>query len=107
MSVLMKLNVARLSVVEFGQHNKTILEGLQPDGDGFINDPILIGYVNALENKSTIYDGAILQVLKSDETARIVSADKDRDVAVSAAWRMINAHELSEVTAELDAVASL
>lgn len=107
MKTLIGLNVARLQVLEAGQHVKSILKGIDELGIGFITDTTLQNYLAKLKDASTEYDKALLKVMKSDETAKIVEADAVRDKAITAMQRIIGVYELSEDTAEVEAFQSL
>jgi hypothetical protein len=101
------VNLTRLSILEFGQHIKSILQNINLLGSGFITDPVLTSYLQALHTKMDGYDKAMLQITKSDETTKIVVADKLRDNALTAIIRLLSAYELSENEAEQAAYESL
>lgn len=107
MKEIHKLNLARLTVLEFGQHIKSTLQNINLLGAGFITDALLTNYLSKLNVKMVDYDKAMLQISKSDETAKIVEADKKRDNALSATARQLNVFELSENPAEVLAYESL
>jgi hypothetical protein len=107
MKNLEPVNLARLTVLEFGQHVKSILKNISLLDNGFVTDAILHDYLQALHTKMEGYDKAMLQITKSDKTAKIVAADKLRDNAITALLRMLSAYELSENEAELLAYQSL
>ncbi len=109
MKTLETISLTRLSVLEFGQHIKSIITNISQlgGGPGFITDASLLNYLGQLQSKSDVYDQALVQIAKSDETDKIIAADKVRDMAVSAATRYLNVFELSEVEAEKLAFASL
>lgn len=107
MKKIEKLNLTRLTSLEIGQLIKSTCEGFAKMEGIIIKDEILANYVKALETKSAEYDKAQMQILKSDETAKIVEADRQRDVAISAMQRILNVYELTENPAELEAFTSL
>ncbi len=107
MKQLQNISLTRLTVLEFGQHIKSILTNIILLGDGFVTDAILNDYLQALQTKMEGYDKAMLQVTKSDETAKIVAADKLRDNALTALTRLLSVYELSENEGELAAYESL
>ena len=107
MKSLQPLNVARLSVLEFGQHLKSILENINLLGAGFVTDTALVNYLQTLGNSMVPYDKAIVQITKSDETAKIVEADKLRDNAITALTRQLSVYELSPNDNETEAYNSL
>ena len=107
MKKLESLNVARLSNLEFGQLLKSTCNGLGNLEGISITDEILANYVSTLEAKSGDYDKSQLQIAKSDETAKIVEADKQRDNAITALLRILKVFELSDNFTELEAFTSL
>jgi hypothetical protein len=109
MKFLENINLSRLSNLEFGQHTKSVVKNIFLLGDGvsFITDPVLISYLNRMNEGILVYDKAQVYVAKSDETAKIVAADKERDTAVTAAFRYLSVFELSPLENEKLAFASL
>jgi Family of unknown function (DUF6261) len=107
MKPLQTLSLTRLSVLEFGQHIKSILANIDLLGQDFISDPVLTHYLQTLRNEMVTYDKAMLPIAKSDETAKIAAADKHRDNAVSALTRQLWVYEVSDDDAELAAYQSL
>jgi hypothetical protein len=105
MKELQSLNIARLSNLEFGQHAKSVLNGIttlnNATDEGFTN------YLAQLATNSNNYDRAMIQVQKSDETEKIVQADQLRDKAVTALNRYLRVFELSENEEEVLAYKSL
>src|SRR5688572_19212803 len=90
------LRTSRLTRLEFGQHLKSIYENIDSLGEGFVTDPGFINYLNNLKQYSLEYDKAMMQIMKSDETARIVSADNGRNRALFSIKRMFKVFEFSE-----------
>jgi hypothetical protein len=107
MKQLQTLSLTRLSVLEFGQHLKSILENINLLGAGFITDTVLVNYLQRLGNSMVPYDKAVVQITKSDETAKIVEADKLRDNAITALTRQLAVYELSPNDNETEAYNSL
>lgn len=107
MKQLQNISLTRLTVLEFGQHIKSIHTNINLLGNGFVTDAVLNDYLQALNTKMEGYDKAMLQIAKSDETAKIVGADKQRDNALTALTRLLYVYELSENEAELAAYESL
>jgi hypothetical protein len=108
MKTLISVSVTRLTNLEFGQHVKTINRNLNLLGGGtLITDADLTAYLASLDAQSTNYDRAMVQIFKSDETIKIEAADFVRDNALSAATRLLSVFELSDVTEEHLAYASL
>jgi hypothetical protein len=107
MNQLQTLSLTRLSVLEFGQHIKSVHTNIGLLGKDFVTDKALAGYLQELNTQTVGYDKAMLQITKSDETAKIVAADNRRDNAVTALTRQLLVYELSEDEAELLAYQSL
>ena len=94
MKELENLSITRLLNLEYGQHMKSVYSGINLLGGGtLVTDPTLTAYIAELASKSTAYDMAMVQILKSDETAKIVAADLVRDTAVSTAKRALYVFE--------------
>jgi hypothetical protein len=109
MKILEPLNLTRLTNLEFGQHIKSVVGNItQPSGGtSIVTDASLLAYLGSLTASSTLYDKALVQIPKSDETAKIVASDKIRDTAITAAQRYLSVFELSALEAEQLAFASL
>lgn len=107
MKQLQFLTLTRLSVLEFGQHIKRVLENIQLLGKDLITDKVLDEYLTTLNAEAAEYDKAMLQIAKSDETARITAADKRRDNAISTLTRYLSVFEFAEDDAEHEAYQSL
>jgi Family of unknown function (DUF6261) len=105
MKELQTVALARLTNLEFGQHVKSICKGIGLLGN--LGDVNLKNYLEQTNDHIIDYDKAMLQVQKSDETAKIVAADTIRDNAVSALTRYLKVFELSEIEAEVLAYQSL
>ncbi len=107
MKTLHPLSVTRLTVLEFGQHIKSVLENINALGANFITDAAVINYVQSLSGKMSNYDAAVLKVAKSDETLKLAEADKLRDNAITSLTRLVSVYELSPNDNEVDAYKSL
>lgn len=105
MKKLHPVDLGRLTNLEFGQHVKSVKQGIimlnVATDDGFTN------YLTQLETSSDQYDKAMVQVKKSDETEKIAKADQTRDTAISALMRYLKVFELSEDEEEVLAYKSL
>lgn len=98
MKKLESLTIARLSNLEFGQHVKSIHANIM-DGNGsktVIKDTFLQQYLEELNSKIAAYDKALVQIAKSDETAKIAQADVLRDKAFITIQRYLSVFEHSE-----------
>ena len=107
MKSLHPLTVFNLSNLEFGQHLKTIRNNLVNLSKTPITDTVLLGYLNNLDASGIIYDRAMVNIAKSDETAKIVAADSRRDKALSSLFRVADVFEFTEDENEQLAFASL
>jgi Family of unknown function (DUF6261) len=107
MKQIQTLSLTQLSVLEFGQHIKTVHYNIGLLGKDLITDKVLADYLATLNTESTEYDKAMLQIAKSDETAKIAAADKRRDNALSTLIRQLSVFEFAEDDAEHEAYQSL
>lgn len=101
------LNIGKLSHLEYGQHQKSVLKNISLLGASLITDVTLQNYLVALNNESTAFDKAMLQIAKSDETAKIVAADHLRDNSIICSARFLSAFEFTEIEQEKLAYNSL
>ena len=105
MKQLHPLSLTRLTNLEFGQHVKSVTQGINTLN--IVNDDSFKTYQTALVANIVDYDKAILQIQKSDETEKIENADYVRDIAVSALTRYLSVFQLSENEAEVLSYKSL
>jgi Family of unknown function (DUF6261) len=105
MKELHALSLSRLSILEFGQHIKSVNSGIALLNN--TSDVIFVNYLAASNENLVDYDKAMLQIQKSDETAKIVAADALRDNALIAFQRLLTVFEVSENEAEVLAFTSL
>lgn len=105
MKVLVILSLTRLTILEFGQHIKTVVQNIIKLGN--TTDPVLLEYLATINGQLEEYDKAMLQIRKSDETLKIVAADDKRDRSITAMQRQLSVYELSEVETEVEAYNSL
>lgn len=105
MKALQILNLTRLTILEFGQHIKTVVQNIIKLGN--TTDPVLLQYLATINEQLDEYDKAMLQIRKSDETLKIVAADLKRDNTLSAMLRQLSVYELSESEAEVEVYTSL
>ena len=102
------LSETKLLNLEFGQHIKSTIDTIALlGGTSFITDSIVQNYLTGLTDKSVAFDKAMLQIAKSDETAKIVLADMNRDDAVRSALRYLSVFELTKDAAKKLAYESL
>jgi hypothetical protein len=98
MKKLETLSITRLNNLEFGQHTKSIYANITDGGESkpAIKDAVLLQYLDELNSKTVAYDKAMMQIAKSDETAKIVHADILRDKALVCIQRYLNVFEFVE-----------
>lgn len=107
MKKLETLNANRLTNLEFGQLLKNTCDGLGNLDGISITDEVLTNYLATLQTKSAEYYKAQVKITKSDETAKIVEADKQRDNAITTLLRILKVFEFSDAGAEQEAFVSL
>ncbi len=105
MKELHVLSLTKLTILEFGQHLKSVNNGIALLNN--TTDSVFLNYLNTSNANLVQYDKAMLQIQKSDETAKIAAADDARDVAITALQRQLSVFELSEIEAEVEAFKSL
>jgi Family of unknown function (DUF6261) len=105
MKALEILSLTRLTILEFGQHLKTVNQNILELGN--TTDAVLLQYLSTVKQQLVEYDKALLQIRKSDETVKIIAADDKRDRALTAMQRQLSVYELSEDESEVEAYTSL
>ncbi|WP_130734455.1 DUF6261 family protein [Flavobacterium sp. J27] len=105
MKKLQTVNLGRLTNLEFGQHVKSVKEGITTLN--VVSDAGFTNYLTQLETSIDTYDKALIQIRKSDETEKIAKADEARDTAISALIRYLKVFELAENEEEVLAYKSL
>lgn len=105
MKELQSLSLTRLTNLEFGQHVKSVKNGITALNTA--TDTGFTTYLAQLATNIDKYDKAMIQVQKSDETEKIAQADQVRDTAFSAMNRYLKVFELSENEDEVLAYKSL
>lgn len=95
MKKLETLGLTRLSNLEFGQHTKSIHSNITGGSKSktIIKDSVFMQYLDELNSKAIAYDKALMQIAKSDETAKIAQADVLRDKAFISMQRYLSAFE--------------
>jgi Family of unknown function (DUF6261) len=105
MKELHSLSLTRLTHLEFGQYIKSTTRGITLLNS--VVDVDLKNYLSQLNLSNAEFDKGLLQVQKSDETAKIVAADHNRDIAISTLLRYLSVFEWSEIESEVEAHDSL
>lgn len=101
------ITLSRLSALEMGQLIKTTCRDIRALDVAQLNNVVLTNYLAKLDADVANYDKGTLQITKNEETAKIESADKLRDRAITCIQRLLSVFEYSDNEAELDAFASL
>lgn len=89
--MLQNLNFTGLSYLESGQHVKNVHTNLT--ASGVITDAVMQYYMTTVKSASDAFDQAMVQHAKSDETAKIQAADKERDRALATFKRAVGVFE--------------
>ncbi|MGV9003587.1 DUF6261 family protein [Flavobacterium sp.] len=95
MKQLEVLSLTRLTVLEYGQHIKSVHKNILLLGVGFVTDAVMTAYLAQLDAKSIEYDKAMKNIAKSDETAKILTADIERDNGITTLERQLSVYEHS------------
>jgi hypothetical protein len=109
MKKLERVSITRLSHLEFGQHVKSIRDNITSGGElkKLVQDTVLLQYLDELNSKTAIYDQAMMQIAKSDETVKLAQADGLRDKALVSIQRYLNVFEHTSNQEQALAYASL
>ena len=101
------LSASALTNMEAGQLILRLLSDLATIDPNLLTDMPYNNYVQGLRNQSNLYEMALAQVQKNEETEKIVQADGIRDKAVSALGLCIKLYALSDDPNEVEASRSL
>ncbi len=101
--VLHKLSIARLTHLEAGQLIKSSIKDLETAGINTTTDTHIDKYVQQMSTDSVLYDKALLQIKKNQETEEIANLDHIRDLSLSAFNRQLKVYELSKNPAIVEA----
>jgi len=101
------LSASALTNMEAGQLIRRLLNDLSTIDPNSLTDVPYNNYVQGLANQSNLYEKALAQVQKNEETEKIVQADDVRDKAVSALGLCIKLYALSDDPDEVEASRSL
>jgi len=104
---LEELRVSALLNMEFGQLIRRHQSDLSTIDSGLLTDQPYNSYLNRLNNQTDLYEKALAQVRKDEETQKIATADAARDKAVSAFSAAIKLHAMSDDADEAEASRSL
>lgn len=101
------LSASALTNMEAGQLIRRLLSDFSTIDPNLLTDVPYNNYVQGLRNQSNLYEMALAQVQKNEETEKIVQADGIRDKAVSALGLCIKLYALSDDPDEVEASRSL
>ncbi len=104
---LESLRLASLSHMEAGQLMKRHLSDLATIDPALHSDAPFNSYIQTLTSQSAMYEKALAQIRKNEETEKISQADADRDKADYAFATGLKLYSLSDVPAEVEASKSL
>lgn len=107
MKFLHELRPSSLTHVEAGQLIKSNLTDLVTASIGTTADIHINNYVTQMEDDSELFDKALLQTQKNEETDVLLELDRTRDGSISIFSRQLKVYELSNVPAETAAYRSL
>lgn len=105
--ILEPLTTSALTNMEAGQLFRRHLGDLGTIDASLLIDSPFNNYVQQIGNQAAIYENALAQVRKNEETQKIVDADAVRDKAVSAFSLALKLHAAAYDPAEVEASRSL
>ena len=97
------LRTADLTNMEVGQLMNRHLDDLSTIDPKLLTDGPYNDYVKQIANKSGIFQKALVQVRKNQETEKIIQADDDRDKAIEAYKKSLQLYKASDVPEEIEA----
>lgn len=101
------LRLAALTNMEAGQLIKRHLADFGTIDPALLTNAPFNKYVQALTSQSALYEKALAQIQKNEETDKIASADGERDTATEAFSRALKLYAVSDVAEEVEASRSL
>ena len=105
--ILESLRTSKLTNMEFGQLIRRHLSDLSTINSGLLTDVYYNNYVQKIIAQAVVYENALAQIRKNEETEKILLADQDRDKALSAFGASIKLFAMSELPKEVEASRSL
>jgi hypothetical protein len=105
--ILIKTNSGKLTHLEAGQLVKTTLKDLQTGNVNTSNDVNISNYVAKIANHIVVYDKALLQIQKNEESDKLAALDYRRDMDLAIFRRQLKVYSLSRKPAETAAFQSL
>lgn len=101
--ILEQLRTSALPHMEFGQLMRRHQSDLSTIEPALCTDAPYNNYVQKITAHTGLYEKALAQVRKNEETEKIVLADRNRDKSVAAFNAGINLYSLSDVSEEVEA----
>jgi hypothetical protein len=98
------LRTTDLTNMEVGQLMNRHLNDLTTIDPKLLTDAPYNDYVSQLTSKSSVFQKALVQVRKNQETEKIIQADEDRDKAIEAYRKSLQLYKVSDDPAEVEAV---
>ncbi len=89
--------------MEVGQLMNRHLDDFSTIDPKLLTDAPYNDYVKQITNKSGIFQKALVQVRKNQETEKIIQADDDRDKAIEAYKKSLQLYKASDVPEEIEA----
>lgn len=105
--ILEPLTTSALTTMEAGQLFRRHLSDLGTIDASLLVDVPFNNYVQQIRTQSGVYENALAQVRKNEETEKIVAADADRDKAVSSFRLALKLHAAADDPDEVEASRSL
>lgn len=97
------LRLAGLTNMEAGQFIRRNTEDLATIDQTLLIDVPFNAYVQGITQQKSLYENALAQVRKNEETEKIDLADKDRDKATDAFGRALKLYAISDDPKEVEA----
>jgi hypothetical protein len=97
------LRLAGLTNMEAGQFIRRNLEDLATIDQALLIDVPFNAYVQGITQQKGLYESALAQVRKNEETEKIDLADKDRDKSTDAFGRVLKMYAISDDPKEVEA----
>lgn len=107
MKELHNLRLTGLTHLEAGQFVKRNLADLTAANVNTATDVHIKNYITQMQTDSALFDKALLQLQKNEETDELAALDHERDMSYMFMYRQFKVYELSKVPAELAAYKSL
>lgn len=101
------LSTSTLTNMDAGQLFRRHMSDLATIDPGLLTDAPFNNYIQQISNQAVVFENAIAQVRKNEETEKIVEADAARDKAVSAFSLALKLHASADDPEEAEASRSL